>query len=153
MSWLSNKQLCEKIRKNANKKTRDAFHGVYPLDELPKSIPHLPIFIIVNTQSHNLEGEHWKTIFIDEKRRGEVFDSLAQPMNAKLIQWINQFTYRWKRNHKVYQHAKSATCGAFALYFILNRLNYDSLNSFVHSFSPSINVNERRVCQFYKALK
>ena len=153
MSWLNDKQLREKIRKNANKETRKAFLGVYPLDELPNSIPHLPIFIIVNTQSHNLEGEHWKTIFIDEKRRGEIFDSLALPMNVKLIQWINQFTYRWKRNHKVCQHAKSATCGAFALYFIFNRLNYDSLNNFVQSFSHSMNVNERRVYQFYKVLK
>ena len=83
----------------------------------------------MNTQAYNLEGEHWKTIFIDEKRRGEVFDSLAQPMNMTLIQWMNRFTHKWTRNRKVYQHKRSTTCGAFALYYILKRLNCD-LRSF-----------------------
>ena len=40
MSWLSDKQLNEKVQKNGDKKIREAFHGVYPLDELPQFIPH-----------------------------------------------------------------------------------------------------------------
>ena len=129
MSWLSDKQLYKKVEKNADEKTREAFYGVYPLDELPKFIPHLPLFIIVNTQTHNLSGEHWKTVFIDKNRDGEVFDSLAQPMNAMLMSWMDRFTRRWKRNRKVYQHFESSSCGAFALYYVLNRLNYTSMNS------------------------
>ena len=65
MSWLSDEDICEKVKKNANQEVKKAFFGVYPIDELPDFIPHLPIFIVVNTQAHNLQGEHWKTIFIE----------------------------------------------------------------------------------------
>lgn len=153
MSWLSDEKICEKVERNANEKTRKAFYGVCPLDELPSFVPYLPIFIVVNTQTHNLEGEHWKTIFIDKNRNGEIFDSLAQPMNAMLITWMNRFTRRWKKNHKVYQHTNSTTCGAFALFYILKRLDCASLNSFTHLFSHSLNANESLVHNFYKALK
>lgn len=153
MSWLSDKQICEKVRKNANVETKEAFYGVYPIDDLPQFIPHLPIFIVVNTHTHNLEGEHWKTVFINKQRYGEVFDSLAQPMNNLLIRWMNRFTHSWKTNRKVYQHLKSTTCGAYALYYILKRLDYPSLDTFCKSFTPSINNNECLVQSFYKELK
>jgi len=154
MSWLSDKQITNKVRRNGNLKCREAFYGVYPSDKLPKFIPHLTVFLVVNTQTSNLKGEHWKTIFIDKKRRGEVFDSLAQPMSTMLIGWMNRFTRSWKKNRKRYQHEKSTTCGAFALYYILKRLNFSSLDSFTSkSFSSSLTANERLVCKFYKALK
>jgi hypothetical protein len=153
MSWLSDAQISEKVRENGDVKTREAFYGVYPIDELPKFIPHVPIFLVVNTHTHNLEGEHWKTIFINKDRWGEVFDSLAQPMNDLLIRWMNRFTYRWKTNHKIYQHARSTTCGAFALYYILKRLDSPSWNSFLQSFTRSLHDNECFVRSFYKELK
>lgn len=154
MSWLSNKQIANKVRRNGSVKCKDAFYGVYALDNLPQFIPHYPIFLVVNTHTSNLEGEHWKTIFIDKKRRGEVFDSLAQPMSAMLIHWLNRFTRSWKKNRKRYQCEKSTTCGAFALYYILKRLDFSSLESFTtKSFSSSPSSNERLVRKFYKALK
>ena len=153
MSWLTDRQLRRKVESNANEKTKEAFYGVCPLDGLPRRIPHLPVFIIVNTQTHNLSGEHWKTIFIDKNRDGEVFDSLGQPMNAMLISFMNRFTRRWKRNHKVYQHKNSATCGAFALYYILRRLDCPSLKCVTQAFSSSLNANEKIVERFYKSLK
>ena len=153
MSWLSDKNIVRKIRNNADPTTLHAFFGVYPIDKLPDFVPFLPIFIVVNTHTHNLKGQHWKTIFIDKNRCGEVFDSLAQPMNNLLVRWMNRFTRKWKTNRKVYQHARSTTCGAFALYFILKRLDFPSLDAFTHSFSHSINANERLVRSFYEALK
>ena len=153
MSWLTATQISKKVSKNGDIHTRKAFYGVYPIDQLPKFIPHLPIFIVVNTQSHNLDGEHWKTIFIDKNRHGEVFDSLALPTSNLLTRWMNRFTRKWTRNRKVYQHAKSTTCGAFALYYILKRLNSPSFNSVTRSFSPSLNANDMLVRSFYKQLK
>lgn len=153
MSWLSDEQICRTVERNGDEKTINAFYGVCPLDELPRFISQLPIFIIVNTQTHNLEGEHWKTIFIDKKRNGEIFDSLAQPMNAMLITWMNRFTRKWKTNRKVYQSKDTSTCGAFALFYVLNRLDCNSLNSFTNSFSHSVNANESLVQDFYNALE
>ena len=81
MRWLSGKKLSDKVKRNARPKVKHAFHGVFPIDELPSFLPHVPIFIIVNTQSHNLQGQHWKTIYINAKHEGEIFDSLAEPPN------------------------------------------------------------------------
>lgn len=153
MSWLTNKQICRKVNLNANAKTRHAFYGVFSITKLPKSIPYYPIFIVVNTDTHNLSGLHWKTIFIDKNKSGEVFDSLSQPTSNILRRWLNRFTRKWKRNPKVYQHANSATCGAFTLYFILNRFNHPSLKSLTNTLSHSINTNETRVREFYSKLK
>lgn len=153
MSWLSSKQIQDKVKKNASEEVKNAFYGVYPIDKLPDSIPHLPIFIVVNTDTHNLDGEHWKTIFINKDRYGEVFDSLAQPMSNLLIRWMNRYTRRWKKNYKVYQHSRSTTCGAFALYYILKRLDHSSFYSFTQTFSRSIPKNECLVQSFYNVLK
>ena len=153
MSWLSDRQLYRKVMKNGDTRTKKAFFGVYPIDELPDTIPHLPIFIIVNTHAHNLGGEHWKTIYIDKNRRGEVFDSLAQPMSNLLIRWLNQFTRSWITNRKVYQHDANTTCGAFALFFVLTRLDCPSFNAFTQAFSRSLNENECVVRTFYRSLK
>ena len=153
MSWLSGKKLSDKVKRNASSKVKDAFHGVFPIDELPSFLPHVPIFIIVNTQSHNLQGQHWKTIYINAKREGEIFDSLAQPPSELLVRWMNRFTRRWTTNRKIYQKDTTTTCGAFALYYILKRLDYPSLDDFTHTFSHSLYCNEQIVRSFYKELK
>lgn len=153
MSWLSNRQLIYKVRKNANDTTKKAFLGVYPIDKLPKFIPYLPVFLIVNTHTHNLNGEHWKAIFINKNRYGEVFDSLAQPTSEILIRWMNRFTRKWRTNRKTFQHDSSSTCGAYSLYYVLSRLTFPSLDAFCRTFSRSLHVNERNVHAFYRSLK
>lgn len=153
MSWLSDHVLTKKIKQNGNKRLKSAFYGVYPIDKLPKFIPHLPIVLIVNTHTHNLRGEHWKVVFINKDRCGEVFDSLAEPMNTLLIQWLNRFSRKWKRNRKRYQLLQSSTCGAFCLYYILKRFELPSLDSVTATFSHSPSDNERKILSFYKRLK
>jgi len=153
MSWLSDRQLIDKIRRNADEKTWRVFNGVYPIDQLPEFVSHYPIFIIINTDTHNLGGNHWKAVFIDEKRRGEVFDSLALSMNEMLVRWMNRFTRSWKCNRKSYQHPFSATCGAFVLYFILTRLNAPSLDSVTQRSTATLYDNETFVRSFFSCLK
>lgn len=153
MSWLSTRQLTNKVKKNADIHSKNAFYGIYPIDKLPKFIPHYPVFLIVNTHAHNLDGEHWKAVYIDKNRYGEVFDSLAQPMSDFLIRWMNRFTRKWKVNNKTFQHEKSTTCGAFVLFYILTRLTFPSLEAFSRSFSHALHVNERNVLAFYRSLK
>ena len=153
MSWLSDRDIVSKIERNADSKTLKAFFGVYPIDQLPPFVPHLPLIIIVNTHTHNLQGEHWKTVFIDKDRNGELFDSLALPVSSHLTRWLNTFTRRWITNHLSYQDPFSATCGAYALYFTLLRLDCLSLQSVTETFSRYPNVNERGVLSFYNRLK
>ena len=69
-----------------DKKLSNSFIGVYPIDKLPHLKPPVgtgrrrkPITLIVNTDTENLDGQHWLAVFIDhENNVGEVFDSFAQ---------------------------------------------------------------------------
>ena len=153
MSWLSSKDLIDKVRKNANRETLLAFYGVCAIDDLPEFIHARPFLLIVNTHTQNLPGEHWIAIFIDSDRNGELFDSLALPVSNILIRWLNRFTNKWKKNGRTFQQLLSATCGAFALYFILNRLHATNFDALTASFGESLQANESFVKQFFRSLK
>ena len=58
MSWLDNNDIIDKIQYNADNETWQAFDDVYPIDMLPNAIPHYPLFIVINTHTKNLPGEH-----------------------------------------------------------------------------------------------
>ena len=153
MSWLSSKQLVDKVRKNADRETLLAFYGVCAIDDLPEFIHARPFLMIVNTHTKNLPGEHWIAILIDENKNGEVFDSLAQPVSSILIRWLNRYTNKWKKNGRTFQHALSSSCGAFVLYFILNRLHVKDFETLTALFSKAPSVNEISVNAFFRCLK
>lgn len=153
MSWLSGETIKNKVRRNADNATRKAFDDVYSIDELPSAIPHYPIFIVLNTHPQNLKGEHWKVIYIRKDRVGEVFDSLALPLNIPTQQWLRKHTRQWKSNNKPFQHPLSDTCGAFVLYFILNRLHVRRFDSITGKFSHHFHSNEKLIHKFYNDLK
>ena len=153
MSWLSSKNLVDKVRKNADRETLLAFYGVCAIDKLPEFIPTRPFLMIVNTHTQNLPGEHWIAIFVDTNRNGELFDSLALPVSNILIRWLNRFTIKWKKNGRTFQHVLSSTCGAFALYFTLNRLHVTNFETLTALFNKSPHVNETLVNVFYRSLK
>lgn len=151
MSWLSGSELKRKIFRNASVETLQAFHGVFSMDKLPFAVPKYPFFMIVNTQSHNLPGEHWIAIFIDENKKGEIFDSLARPTAQPLIRWMNQFTRSFTKNHLRYQHVLSSMCGAFVIFYILHRFR-DS-NCMTKHFTSSLVENDSRIYLYHKSLK
>lgn len=152
MSWLSGHDIIKKILYNAGDVTWLAFDNIYSIDTLPKSINHYPCFIVVNTHTKNLSGQHWKAILIKEDHSAEVFDSLALPLSVFVENWLNKFTRKWRTNLRAYQHSASATCGAFVLYYILTRLNYHNFESFTKTFSLKTSVNEQMIDMFYKSL-
>ena len=147
MSWLSGEDLIKKIKRNADGATLAAFHGVFSIDNLPFAVPHYPFFMIVNTQAHNLPGEHWISVFIDADRRGEMFDSFALPPSNILVRWMNRFTHSFTSNRFTYQHPFSTTCGAFALYYVLHRLH--NSDCMTEAFSADIAINEERIRYFF----
>ena len=153
MALFSNHDIIKNLWNTTNGKTWKAFRGVHSIDALPKAIYSYPSFVLLNTHAHYLPGEHWKVIFLKEDRTAEVFDSLALTLNVFTLNWLNKFTRMWKTTSLPYQHPLSATCGAFVLYFILKRLNYDSLESFNKTFSSNPLHNERMILTFYNALK
>ena len=151
MSWLSDNEILSCIKRNADQATLTSFQGVYPIDALPHAVNAYPFFMIVNTQSHNLPGEHWIAVFIGSNRRGEIFDSLALPLSNLLVKWMNTFCISFKKNPLTYQHYSSARCGAYAVYFVLNRLGNPNCMSL--KFSNSLSDNEESIMAYYRKLK
>ena len=153
MSWLSDADIEEKIQRNGSPLVKSSFHGVFPIDALPESIPHLPFIMVVNKDTHNLPGSHWLAVYIDEHRRGEIFDSLALPTSAPLAKWMNQFTVSWRKNTRYYQHLFSSNCGAFVIYFVLMRPNVSSIEDVTKTFTSSLYENDFIVLATFKCLK
>ena len=154
MSWLTNHALKKLILKNADQQTKHAFLGVFPINKLPSHLSNYPTFLIINTQTHNLGGEHWFTIYISRKGIGEIFDSAAKPVDSRVKRWLNRFTRTWTRNTLIYQAPFSSLCGAYAVYYILNRLHYPSMRSLL---SPYINhrkaIDDNFILGYYQRLQ
>ena len=153
MSWLSNTDLENAIEQWGDDGVKQAFRGIYSNDRLPYTLLKPPAFIIVNTDVHNLPGQHWKVIFINDHYEGEVFDSLATPLSNHVIQFMNRHTTRWITNRRMVQHPTSSQCGAYVLYFITQRLNHASLRDLCLTFSSNLKENERMIHRFYRQLQ
>lgn len=152
MSWLTSKELENAILNYGDKHVNITFRGIYPLDALPQLDMKGPLFLIFNTDVENLQGQHWKAIHIDENQYGEVFDSLATPTSDRLIQFMNHHTKKWIQNSAAYQHPLSAQCGVYVLFYVTQRMYYDSLQQFCNSFTTNLATNEILMSNFYKSL-
>lgn len=142
MSWLTTFELEKLINKYSDDATKRAFIGVFPMDKLPRHLPHLPVLFIVNTDSSNLPGKHWKAVYISSNKIGEVFDSLTLPIGIYLLRWMNTFSKKWTTSKRAIQNPLSATCGAFTLYFVLNRLSKSSMKECNKIFSNNVYAND-----------
>ena len=150
MSWLSDRQIEKAIQRHGDVCAQMAFRGIYPLDTLPDDHIQGPLFLVMNTDVHNLPGRHWKAIFIDEQQHGEVFDPLATPMSDRLIHYMNQHTRKWTWNRTMVQHPLSPQCGVYVVFYVTQRLYYNSLNEFCQLFSHDLNKNELSMSRFYQ---
>ena len=148
MKWLTTLDLENFILQFANEATRKAFLGVFPMNYLPRNISQLPVFFIINTNTSNLPGQHWKAVYISTKRLGEVFDSLATPVGLQLQQWMNRFTKKWTPSSMTLQNPISPSCGAYVLYFVMTRMKHKSLKSCLLPFTNNVVENDRIVEQF-----
>ena len=153
MSWLSGKDIQNTIEKYGSNETKKAFLGVFSLDTLPHNLPHLPILLVVNTDTKNLPGQHWKAVYISNERYGEVFDSLAMPVSIHLQRWMNSFSHRWKSSNVIIQNPLSPSCGAFVLYYVLIRLSKPTMSSCLKLFSKNLYDNDNLVRNFVKDLE
>lgn len=101
------------------------FLGVYALDRLPVRIPY-PTCFIVNTDREAYPGQHWLAVYLDEGRRGEVFDSLARydHLPTVLQRWMNLKSRWWTFNRRfAVQPWSSTLCGMYCLLYLVLRVS------------------------------
>ena len=147
--WLTTLDLESFISNFADFETKKALLGVFPINHLPQRLPKPPLLFIVNTNSSNLPGQHWKAIYISKNYEGEVFDSLATTNDLILEHWMNRFTKRWIVSTLTLQNPLSPTCGAYVLYFIMTRLKHPSLKSCIRPFTSDVTANDKFVSEFF----
>ena len=155
VNWLTGVQLERYIKHNANADTKRIYLGIFAFNTLPRKIHKYPLLLIVNSDTDNLPGRHWRAVYISQSLHGEVFDSLAYPVSIALEKWLNSFTLKWKQTNDFYiQFPLSPSCGAFVLHFVLNRLGANSLEHYLRCyFSTDIFANERMIKRYMYALK
>lgn len=154
VNWLTGKQLNKLIIANSNAAVTDAYIGIFAINTLPPNISTVPVLLVVNNDTSNLPGRHWKAIFISAERHGEVFDSSATPVSLALETWMNTFTRRWVCSTLTIQHPLSPSCGGFVLHYILHRLGEKSLKHYTEKYFVSdLHKNEDRVRRFVCKLR
>mgnify|MGYP001794774731 CR=1 FL=1 len=150
---LSNEQL-EGLAKQ-DEHLRRYFAGVFPANKLPKHpIKNKPQGYIVNTEKAGKEGMHWIALWT----YGDVcekLDSYALPLQVYPNQNIAGFISKhWKwidRNGMSLQTLNSATCGHYALKYLIDRSKGKTMRQFLDEFTPKKNVqNDEKIAKWLK---
>ena len=107
------------MEKCGNQYSKHLFIGVFLRDALPKAIVSYPCSLMINTDTKNLPGKHWVSIYISSYKEGEYFDSFDRKPSQDVALWLNKFTIKWKKiNSVILQDPLSVTCGHFVLFYI-----------------------------------
>ena len=152
IKWLSTRDIENFIEKFADEYTKTAFLGVFPINHLPRIVTRFPVLFIINTNTSNLPGQHWKAVYVSKSQNGEVFDSLAMPVGLKLQQWMNRYSKKWITSKLTLQNPLSPTCGAYVIYFVMTRLHHPSLTSCIEHFSSNVVENDKVVEKFFNQM-
>ena len=80
---------------------------------------------IVNVDTRDKQSSHWLSIFV-EKDRCEVFDSYGLPLHwyklSPLVTWVFKHYQDVSSNVGQLQVTDSNTCGHYALFFLVTRV-------------------------------
>lgn len=93
------------------------FVGVFPLNKLPPHLPHGSGSFIVNSDTHNLPGEHWLAVSYKNGGIVKAFDPLGFFYPLGLVNYLAKrfprktIQYNWKS----YQKLSEKTCGEHCL--------------------------------------
>lgn len=125
-----------------NKYTKKIFKGVFPLDEIPKTILKRPAGIIVNTDKSTQPGTHWIALYLPVKDRAEFFDSYGRaPMHNEFLEFfIKNKIKKILYNKTQLQSVFSAVCGQYCCFYLLARSNNCSLKKFKNKFFKNQNL-------------
>lgn len=124
MLWgglFENKMNSKQIHSILHSRLGDIFYGVFPSDEVPRTIDGFPRAFVINTDPSNKPGSHWLAVYIDSDGRADYFDSFGLspriPSITKLLNTCND----WQYNGTQIQGVFSSVCGHYCVHFLLKR--------------------------------
>lgn len=139
---------------STDKRTKLSFRGVYASDQLPHNVPTSSLYVC-NTDPSTRGGEHWVAMYVDVKRRGELFDSGGDlsPINSEFVDFLTANCNTWTYNVRAVQHPLSDACGYHVIFFSVYRCLGYSLDDILRMYTSSnLNYNDSIVKEFVRAL-
>ena len=135
--WLTTDQLNAVASGDIH--LRNAFVGTMACDQLPEHPEKLDRrAYIVNTDPSHLPGQHWLGVWT-EHDTCEVLDSYGLPFShyehlKPFIAWLNKWSCV-RRNDAPIQPIKTASCGDYALVYLMYKARGKSTEEFLELFS------------------
>lgn len=129
------------------------FHGIYPIDRLPRSLPtRRPLLLVANTDPHDKPGRHWIAIYLDTNNGGEYFDSMGEEPLRLFDKFLSKFCSRYVYNDLQIQSRTSFVCGHHVLVYSLLKELKMSLHAIILLFSNDFHLNDVVVHRLYHTL-
>lgn len=134
--------------------------GVYAADCLPHHIS-TSTALVVNTDPHNEEGEHWVAIYLDEdfndgRGKIEYFDSYGQPPHLQFYQgFLRRNARSYLYNEYRLQSDHTQVCGQYCLVYLYYRTVYNlKMMDFVNMFgdSSSTEQNDSTIASLFRKI-
>jgi hypothetical protein len=128
------------------------YFDVLPCDGLDNlKIPYYPACLIINSDPASLPGEHWVSMYIENKKSLEFFCSYGVGLDFYRNNFKNFVkSYNVIQNFRALQSLGSIVCGQYAIYFLYKRLTGCCRMSLYCSFSQDTKKNDVHVKQFVK---
>ena len=135
--WLTTNQL--NALADSDPELRKYFVSALACDELPESPERVkPRAYIVNTHLADKPGEHWRAVWT-EHDSCEILDSYGLDLTTyefltPFIVWLNRWPYV-RKNTRALQSVKTASCGNYAIIYLMCKARRKSMDEFFSMFS------------------
>ena len=125
--------------------TKHHFVGVYPSNKIPKSFFRKTNHgkgVIFNFDPKGYPGSHWAALWMTPQCTLEYFDSFGRaPLHAFIYKSRRHIRFSRKR----LQSSSSTVCGAYVMYFILQKALKKTFESIVKPFTKDYTLNDQYV--------
>lgn len=139
---------------NSDVYIKKIFAGVFACDMLPKHKIRVKTLYIINTDPHDLEGEHWISLYINPITNDYVyFDSAGEKPNVYIKTFLLKNTKKYTYNSVPLQYPCSNVCGGYCLYFCYQTARGKTLNNIVTNFDPRRKrQNDHKIAKFIRTV-
>ena len=165
--WLKTNEINEVLKQYEDLYPHFAFYGPFPIDfqQLNVELNNIDlakmykngktcIGVVYNLDPHDKPGSHWVALFMDLNEMtisyydsyGEQYPTQIQTFISKMNQKAQESlgrSFHIKFNTNQHQYGGSE-CGIFSIYFILRRLQGDSMETIMNNTPSDKDINKFR---------
>ena len=115
-----------------------------------------PIFVVINSSKIAVKDGHWVALFIYKRWNNSKQEIVSEAWDSygHSLQYYQIYpnTTVIKQNNKIYQAAKSNTCGLHAMHFLVSRACGTSFEDIQYEMKQSKSQNDEYMKIWYKQM-